>query len=154
MQQDWKKPKKSLSWDGAENLAESNKGLLPPPGAMVEGVERAAKHRMSPVSFHMNTNNLLKKTLKHMNRDLSLLSRNHWSCGKFMYWVPLRCSSDRMKPVRRTKLILHFRQWKKCRAFAINRALFLAFELSVAIARQPQRFLVFSICIRGTRVLN
>ena len=38
----------------AENLAESNKGLLLRPGAMVEGVERAAQHQMRPVGFHMN----------------------------------------------------------------------------------------------------
>ena len=49
----------------AENLAESNKG------AMVEGVERAAKRRMRPVGFHMTIYNLLKiwkaKTLKQTN---------------------------------------------------------------------------------------
>ena len=48
-----KKSKKSLSSDWAENLAESNKGLLLRPAAMAEGVERAAKCRMGPVSFHM-----------------------------------------------------------------------------------------------------
>ena len=31
---------------------------------------------------------------------------------------------------------------------------FLAFELLVAVTRQPQRFLVFSVCIRGTTILN
>ena len=43
---------------------------------------------------------------------------------------------------------------EKSRAFAINRASFLAFELSVAVTGQRQRFLVFSACMRGTRVLN
>ena len=48
--------KKSLSSDQAENLADSNKGLILRPGAMAEGVERAAKHRlgMPPVGFHIN----------------------------------------------------------------------------------------------------
>ena len=45
-----KKPKKkkkiSLSSDWAENLADSNKCLILRPGAMAEGVERAAKRRM------------------------------------------------------------------------------------------------------------
>ena len=50
----WKKPKKSLSSDWAENLAESNKGLLLRPGAMAEGVERVAKRWMRPIGFHMN----------------------------------------------------------------------------------------------------
>ena len=36
--------KKSLSSDWAENLADSNKGLILRPGAMAGGVERAAKH--------------------------------------------------------------------------------------------------------------
>ena len=40
--------------DWAENLGESNKGLLLRPGATAEGVERAAKRRMQPVGFHMN----------------------------------------------------------------------------------------------------
>ena len=35
--------KNSLSSDWAENLADSNKGLILRPGAMAEGVERAAK---------------------------------------------------------------------------------------------------------------
>ena len=48
------KPKKSLSSDWAENLADSNKGLILRPGAMAEGVERAAKHRMRLVGFHIN----------------------------------------------------------------------------------------------------
>ena len=93
---------------------------------------------------------------KHWNKrigDMSFLSRKRWNCGEFTYLVPLGCSSGRTKPVRRTKLILHFRQ-RKSRAFARNRASFLAFELSVAVTRQPQRFLVFSVCIRATRVLN
>ena len=63
-----KKSKKLLSSDWAENLAESNKGLLLRPGAMTEGVERATKRRMRPVGFHMTIYNLLKiwkaKTLK------------------------------------------------------------------------------------------
>ena len=46
--------KKSLSSDWAENLADSNKGLILRPGAMAEGVERAAKNRMRPVGFHIN----------------------------------------------------------------------------------------------------
>ena len=37
--------------------------------------------------------------------DLSLLSWKRQNCGKFMNLVPLRCFSDRMKAVRRTKLI-------------------------------------------------
>ena len=45
-----KKPKKLISSDWAETLAESNKGLLLRPGAMVEGVERTAKRRMRPAS--------------------------------------------------------------------------------------------------------
>ena len=45
---------KSSSSDWAENLAESNKVLLLRPGAMAEGVERAAKRRMRPVGFHIN----------------------------------------------------------------------------------------------------
>ena len=49
-----KKPKKSLSSDWADNLADSNKGLILRPGAMAEGVESAAKHRMRPVGFHIN----------------------------------------------------------------------------------------------------
>ena len=49
-----KKPKESLSSDWAENLADSNKGLILRPGAMAEGVKRAAKHRMRPVGFHIN----------------------------------------------------------------------------------------------------
>ena len=40
------KAKKSLSSDWAENLAESTKKLLLRPGAMVEGVERAAKRQI------------------------------------------------------------------------------------------------------------
>ena len=40
--------KKSLSSDWAENLADSNKGLILRPG------ERAAKHRMRPFGFHIN----------------------------------------------------------------------------------------------------
>ena len=43
------KKKKSLSSGWAENLADSNKGLILRPGAMAEGVERAAKRRMRPV---------------------------------------------------------------------------------------------------------
>ena len=46
--------KKSLSSDWAENLAGSNEGLILRPGAMAEGVERAAKCRMRPVGFHIN----------------------------------------------------------------------------------------------------
>ena len=46
--------KKSLSSDWAENLADSNKGLILQPGAMAEGVERAAKRRMRPFGFHIN----------------------------------------------------------------------------------------------------
>ena len=46
--------KKLLSSDWAENLADSNKGLILRPGAMAEGVERAAKHQMQPVGFHIN----------------------------------------------------------------------------------------------------
>ena len=42
-----KKSKKTLSSNWAENLADSYKG------AMVEGVERAAKRRMGPVGFHV-----------------------------------------------------------------------------------------------------
>ena len=42
------------------------------PGAMVEGVERAAKRRIRPVSFHTTIYNLVKiweaKTLKQTNR--------------------------------------------------------------------------------------
>ena len=52
----WKKSKISLSSDWAENLGESNKGLLLRPGLMTEGpegVERAAKRRMRPVGFHI-----------------------------------------------------------------------------------------------------
>ena len=53
-------------------LAENNKGLLLRPGAMAEGVERAAKRRMRPVGFHMTIYKLLKiwkaKTLKQTNR--------------------------------------------------------------------------------------
>ena len=41
--------RRKLSSDWAENLADSNKGLILRPGAMAEGVERAAKHRMRPV---------------------------------------------------------------------------------------------------------
>ena len=63
-----------------------------------------------------------------------------------MYLVPLGCSSGRTKPVAFPT--------EKSRALAINRASFLAFELSVMVARQRQRFLVFSGCIRRTRVLN
>ena len=51
---------KSLSLDCAENLAESDKGLLLRPGAMTEGVERAANCRMRPVCFHLTIYNLLK----------------------------------------------------------------------------------------------
>ena len=46
--------KKSLSSDWAENLADSNKGLILWPEAMAEGVEREAKHRMRLVGFHVN----------------------------------------------------------------------------------------------------
>ena len=38
--------KKSLRSDWAENLADSNKGLILRPGAVAEGVEQAARHRM------------------------------------------------------------------------------------------------------------
>ena len=69
-----KKSKKLLSSDWAENLTESNKGLLLRPGAMAEGVERAAKRQMRPVGFHITIYNLLKiwkaKTLKQKNRWL------------------------------------------------------------------------------------
>ena len=41
--------KKLLSSDWAENFADGNKGLILRPGAMAEGVERAAKRRMRPV---------------------------------------------------------------------------------------------------------
>ena len=67
-----KKSKKSLSSDWAQNLSESNNGLLLRPGLMTEGVERAAKRRMRPAGFHMTIYNLLKiwkaKTLKQTNR--------------------------------------------------------------------------------------
>ena len=46
--------KKSLSSDWAENLVDSNKGLILGPVAMAEGVERSAKRRMQPVGFHIN----------------------------------------------------------------------------------------------------
>ena len=46
--------KNLLSSDWAENLADSNIGLILRPGAMAEGVERAAKHRMRLVDFHIN----------------------------------------------------------------------------------------------------
>ena len=97
-----KKSKKSLSSDSAENLAESNKGLRP--GAMAEGVERAAKRRMRPVGFYMTIYNFLKiwkaETLKQTNRYFVVFVKEAL--------VPLGCSSGRTKPVRRTKLILHF----------------------------------------------
>ena len=43
-----------LSSDWAENLADSNKELILRPGALAEGVELAAKHRMRPVGIHIN----------------------------------------------------------------------------------------------------
>ena len=46
--------KKSLSLDWAENLTDSNKGLILRPVAMTEGVERAAKCQLRPVNFHIN----------------------------------------------------------------------------------------------------
>ena len=46
--------KNSLSSDWAENLADSDKELILRPGALAEGVELAAKHRMRPVGFHIN----------------------------------------------------------------------------------------------------
>ena len=52
-----KKLKKLLSSDWAENLADSNKGLIFQPGAVSdkeEEVEQAAKHRMQPIGYHIN----------------------------------------------------------------------------------------------------
>ena len=138
-----KKSKQSLSSDWAENLAESNKGLLLRPGAMVEGVERAAKRRIRPVSFHMTIYNLVKiweaKTLKKTNR-----------------FTTCRFCQGSVQVVENLHTLFHLDVpvAEESRAFAINRASFLAFELLVAVARQRQRFLVFSVCIRRTRVLN
>ena len=42
--------------------------------------------------------------------------------------VPFGCFSARTKAVRRTKLIFHFRRWKKSRALAINCASVLGFR--------------------------
>ena len=116
-----KKSKKSLSSDWAENLAESNKGLLLRPGLMTEGVERAAPGEQPSaecdpsVSTWPFTTSWRSGKQRHWNKrigDLSFLSRKRWSCGEFTYLVPFGCSSGRTKPVRRTKLILHFRRRK------------------------------------------
>ena len=80
-----KKPKKSLSSDWAENLAEGDKGLFRPV-AMAEGVERAAERRMRPVES-VNS--------RFFQGSVEL------SCGKFTNLVPLGCSSSRTKAVRR-----------------------------------------------------
>ena len=135
-----KKPKKSLSSNWVENLADSNKGPILRPGAMADGVERAAKHRMRPLGFHMNIQckainwklrlkNLLKIWKAHYHRrwktagedqqisDLTtLLPRKRSTCGKFTNYVPLGCSSARTKAVCLTKLrnhVFHFWQRKK-----------------------------------------
>ena len=56
--------KKSLSSDRAENLADSNKGLILRPGAIAEGVERAAKHE------HLVQGDQLKITIEEPLEDL------------------------------------------------------------------------------------
>ena len=110
-----KKSKKSLSTDWAENLAESNKGLLLRPGAMVEGVERAAKRRMRSVSYGMTIYNLVKiweaKTLKQTNRWLNC----RFCQGSVQVVEKLRTWFHLDVPVAERNL-LHFRRRKAGRS--------------------------------------
>ena len=85
----------------------------------------------------------------------SLLSRKRWTCGKFTNYVLLGCSSARTKAVCLTKLIMSSISDKgKKQGVRDKSCISLTFELSVAVTRQPQGFLVFSVCIRETRILN
>ena len=71
------KSKESSSSDLAENLVESNKGLLLRPGAMAEGFERATKRRMRPVGFHINIScKAIKITVEEPLEDI-YGKRNH-----------------------------------------------------------------------------
>ena len=158
-----KKPKKSLSSNWVENLADSNKGLILRPGP---GVKQAAKCK--PINWKLRLKNLLKiwKARYHSRwktagedqqiSDLtSLLSRKRWTCGKFTNLVPLGCSSARTKAVCLTKLIMSCISDNGKKQGVLNKScISLAFELSVAVTRQPQGFLVFLVCIRETRILN
>ena len=145
-----KKSKKSLSSDWAENLAESNKGLLLRPGAMAEGVERAAKHRMGPVSFHMTILQPLED-LESKNTETNESVTFHFCQGSVEVVENLRTwfHLDVLVAERNLSVALNLFciPREKSRASGINRASFLTFELSVAVTRQPQRFLVFSVCI-------
>ena len=64
--------KKSLISDWVENLADSNIGLILRPGAMAEGVERAAKRWMRPVGPHQHLvqGDQLKITVEEPLEDL------------------------------------------------------------------------------------
>ena len=59
---------------------------------------------------------------------------------------PLGCFSARTIAVRRTKLSNDVKKQGVCNKSCIGSWL--------AVMRQPQRFLVFSACIRGTTILN
>ena len=86
--------------------------------------------------------------------DLSFLSRKCWTCGKFTKqkrtWM-FQCQNESCSS---HETYLAFPTTEKSRAFVINHIVhrFLAFELSVAVTRQPQTFLVFSVCISGTTI--
>ena len=150
---------------------------------MNEGVERAAKRRFPHQHLVQGVQKLRKSLLrsskrKHWNMakapwpryhsrwqtagedqrigDLSLLSGKRWTCGKFTNLVPFGCSSESCpcctKAVR--KLILLFQRLKKAgRSHKSCIGSWLS-QLLVAVTRQPQRFLVFSVCIRRARILN
>ena len=109
-----RKPKKSFSSDWAENLA----------GSYFSTSTFSARRSKIPENYGWRTSWRSGKR-KHWNmakvpagedqriRELSLLSRKRWTCGKCTNLGPLGYFSARTIAVRRTKLILHFRRRKK-----------------------------------------
>ena len=145
---------KSSSSDWAENLAESNEGLLLWPGAMTENEQPRTKCDPS-ISTSTFSTRQSKNTVEWRSRkrkhwhiataswpryrsrwktagedqrigDLSLLSWKRWTCGKFTNSVPLACSGESC-PSPETSLNA-FPTTEKSRAFAINRASVLGFR--------------------------
>ena len=109
-----KKPKKLLSSDQTENLAESNKGLLLRPRAMAEGVYEQPSAEcdlsVSTSTFSAAGERLQEKIIEsvtclfcHGNVELMENLRT---------WLHFNIP---VKAVHRTKLILHFRRRKEAR---------------------------------------
>ena len=142
---------------------------------MTEGVERAVKRRVRPVGFHINISCMAVKNYgrtswrsgkrKHWNMakapwpryrsrwktagedqrigELSLFSWKRWTCGKVTNLVPLECSTELLSVAPNLPCISD--DWKKQ---GVRDKSCIGSWLSNywCQSRQPQRFLVFSVC--------